>query len=294
MIGLSRLEGFYRVAKVGGYARAVRELSYPLTQPALHQQVRKLEDEVGQRLLERVAKDRMALTPAGRHLYEYCAPFFDRLPQVVAEVTSGTFAGTLRIDAGPQEIVQLIPRWLRELRRAHPNARIDLHEIQNVDAIRLRNGDADLVVEYWPNPPGDVAQKVVAKVFALWVVPASCARKGRIAFDALGGLPFVSFPLASRERALQLAGLELAGLEPTRLLDASTTDGILGFVQAELGYSLVPWPSLAGPKLPGIASARLRGAGTEFAITASWLRQRPLDALLRSALDTAPNPRASR
>ena len=54
MVDLHRLEGFWLVATHGGYARAARAAAYPITQPALHQQVKKLEAEVGITLLERV------------------------------------------------------------------------------------------------------------------------------------------------------------------------------------------------------------------------------------------------
>src|SRR5262245_37068880 len=117
MIQLHRLEGFYRVAYAGGYARAVRQFPYPISEPAVHQQVRKLELELGQRLLRRIAKDRMALTPAGQHLYDFCAPFFERLPAIEREITGGHFAGTLRVDAGPQEIRHLLPAFIRALKK---------------------------------------------------------------------------------------------------------------------------------------------------------------------------------
>ena len=57
MIQLHRLEGFFWVAKTGGYARAARAFPYPITQPAVHQQVKKLESELELQLFERVAKD---------------------------------------------------------------------------------------------------------------------------------------------------------------------------------------------------------------------------------------------
>src|SRR5207248_180584 len=48
MIQLGRLEGFYRVARAEGYARAAREFPYPITQPGVYQQVRKLEGALGE------------------------------------------------------------------------------------------------------------------------------------------------------------------------------------------------------------------------------------------------------
>ena len=59
MLQLHRLEGFYWVARTGGYAKAARAFPYPITQPAVHQQVKKLEGELGLSLFERVSKDKM-------------------------------------------------------------------------------------------------------------------------------------------------------------------------------------------------------------------------------------------
>ncbi|MCA9321778.1 MAG: LysR family transcriptional regulator, partial [Planctomycetes bacterium] len=47
MVQIHRFEGFYWVALTGGYARAARAFPYPITQPAVHQQVKRLEAELG-------------------------------------------------------------------------------------------------------------------------------------------------------------------------------------------------------------------------------------------------------
>jgi len=284
MIHLQRLEGFYRVAKAGGYARAVREFPYPITQPAVHRQVRLLEQDLGQRLLARTAKDRMSPTPAGRYLYDFCAPFFEELPRVARAVTTGRHARTLRVDAGPQEIRHVLPQWLRRLRTTHPDVRIELTELSRVDAQRLRTGEADLVVEHWPAPPPDVAQRRIGMAYGHWIVPSHLARGSRIQWDELREAPFVGFPAGTSEHDLQLSGLTHAGLSPSCLLSASTVDAILGFVQAGLGYSLVSWPSKEGPRLAGVVSERIRAKEARFAITASWLRGRDGEALVRELL----------
>ena len=78
MIQLHRLEGFYRVAVAGGYTRAARDFPYPISQPGVHQQVSKLEAELGKKLFERLGRDQVELTAAGRRLFEFAKPFFER------------------------------------------------------------------------------------------------------------------------------------------------------------------------------------------------------------------------
>lgn len=294
MIQLQRLEGFYRVAKAGGYARAVRDFSYPLTEPAVHQQVKKLEEELGQKLLRRIAKDRMVVTPAGEHLYTYCAPFFEGLARIVDEVKTGSVGGVLRIDAGPQEVRHFIPEWLNRFRRQRPQVRVELREVFGISAARLRRGEVDVIVEYWANPPRDVAQRAVARAYAFWVAPAEAMGARRFDENALADLPFVGFEPDSREYALQMRGLDFHGLSPRRLLTASTVDGILSFVQAGLGYSLIVWPSPKGPRLSGVAARRLRVAGSTFTITASWLRRASANPLLEAFLGAVPAPSGER
>ena len=101
MIQLHRLEGFHWVVRAEGYARAARAIPYPITQPALHQQVKKLERELGVALVERVGKDRVQPTPAGRVLHRFVAPFFDGLPAVVRAVRASEEAGELVVYSEP-------------------------------------------------------------------------------------------------------------------------------------------------------------------------------------------------
>src|SRR3982751_4342026 len=99
MMSLQRLEGFYWVVRAEGYARAARAFPYPITEPGVHQQVRRLEAELGVRLFRRVAKDRMVLTPHGRALMAVVQPFIDSLRVTVDALRASAFGGTLRLGA---------------------------------------------------------------------------------------------------------------------------------------------------------------------------------------------------
>ena len=50
-IRLHQLEGFYYTGLTGGYARAAAAMPYPITEPAVYQQVRKLERSLGKPLV---------------------------------------------------------------------------------------------------------------------------------------------------------------------------------------------------------------------------------------------------
>src|SRR3954465_4343282 len=118
---LQRLEGFYWVARTEGYARAARAFPYPITQPGVHQQVRKLEEEPGVALFERGGKDRVQLTAAGKVLFDFVAPFIDGLRGIEGALRAGTHGGRLRVQAASLLLRHLVPRWLRRLHARRPD-----------------------------------------------------------------------------------------------------------------------------------------------------------------------------
>jgi len=294
MIELHRLEGFYRVAITGGYARAARAFPYPITQPAVHQQVSKLEGELGVRLFERVGKDRVMPTSHGRALLAFCGPFFEQLPSVVRTLQDGAHGGVLRIDAAAMEIEHVLPGWIGRLRKQRPDIRIDIEEVSLGDASRLMRGESDLVVDYQPALPEGVESRAIAMYYTFITAPRAwlsdrkrklSIQKGAVLLSQLKGASFVSFHPSMPHHALQMAALRQAGNVPEHTLSASSVNAILALVRAGLGYSLVPWPDKIGPHAAGLQAVRLAGPGTEFPVCASWRARTPQDPLVAAALN---------
>jgi DNA-binding transcriptional LysR family regulator len=286
VIQIHRLEGFYRVAVAGGYTRAARDFPYPISQPGVHQQVSKLEAELGKKLFDRQGRDTVVLTAAGRRLFEFIGPFFENLELVAREIGTGTFGGRLRIDAAALEIRYLMPRWIQRLRKARPDIDVDLEEIQLPDFSRLASGKSDLVVDYVAELPAGVEAQRVGTHYVFIVVPTrGLELHGRApSLRSLREQPFVSFHPSLPHCQLQLNALETLGPARRKTLSASSTEAILGFVAAGLGYSLVPWPEARGPQFPGVTAIRQKGPGTEFPILAIWRKRAELDPLIGAAL----------
>jgi DNA-binding transcriptional LysR family regulator len=292
---VQRLAGFYWVARSGGYARAARAFPYPITQPGVHQQVRRLEQELGVALFERVGRDAMRPTPAGARLYAFCAPFFEELPRVVRALQSGELGGTLRIDATGLVLRHLLPDWLLRLRRAREDVEVELQEVETPDPGRLRTGETDLIVDYGLQRPDGCDAQVVGYSYAHLVLPAQhrLARRKRIAGAELSGEPFVAYHPSLRQHAVQMAAVRARVGNLGRVTSASSVDTILAQVQAGLGYSVIPWLDRTGPKLRGVVVRPQTGPGTRFEVTAVWRRQAPLSQVVAAALACAPQPRTS-
>lgn len=292
MLQVQRLEGFYWVAREGGYARAARAFPHPITQPAVHQQVKKLEGELGVALFERVAKDRVVLTPAGVRLYEFVRPLFEGLPGLVRSLTEGEYAGELRIETSNLLLRHMLPAWIKRLRRKHPRMQVHVTETRHPELAALRRGDVDLLIEHLYDVPDDVATMRVGVVRPFVVLPRAhrLAGKRRLELAELSDDPFVSYTPTQRARELQHAALASHATTPPHLLSASSAEGILGLVEAELGWSILPWLGETGPRSKGIVAVPLAAPKVEFPVVAAWRKEAPVNPLLDAALETAPTP----
>lgn len=297
MIDLHRLAGFHLVATSGGYARAARAAPYPITQPALHQQVRKLENELDLQLLERVGKDRMRPTPAGAQLLAFVSPFFRDLPAVIRRLQTGDYDGVLAIQAESLLIRQLLPGWLVALRRRRPRVELRLEEIAQPDLDALRTGRADVMVAHLPDVPDDIAAQPVALLHPCLVMPREHAgsRKRPPRLAELAEIPFLSYPPGSRQHALQAQALAQHGVDPPQSIALDTADAILGFVESGLGWSLVPSLDPAGPSGRRLAAFPLERPRLTFPVVVAWRKDAPENPMLDALIECLPRPpRATR
>jgi len=291
MIQLQRLEGFYWVARCEGYARAARAFPYPITQPGVHQQVRRLEAELGVRLFERVGKDRVVLTPQGRVLYDAVSPFYEGLPALERSLRSGEVGGRLRIHASGHVLRHLLPPWLRRLRGQRPDIEVALFEAKTPAVTPLRSGEADLLVDHLPEVPPDLEARKVGQTRVFLVVPSSPrpTLKGPVSPAPWRDEPFITYSSDTYLRDLQLAALAHFGVVPRRMHAADSSETILGFVAAGLGYSLLASVLPRGPRVPGVAALPLTEPAREFPLYAAWRRGRQPNPLISAFLALAPS-----
>ncbi|WP_372424760.1 LysR substrate-binding domain-containing protein [Salinarimonas chemoclinalis] len=122
---LRRLEIFCAVIEAGGATQAATRLS--LSQPAVSQQIARLEEELGLALFAR-ANGRLSPTESALVLYEEASHAFDGLERVVnlARDIRGLERGLLRIAAPHSMAAALLPRALERLAAGRDRLRFDV------------------------------------------------------------------------------------------------------------------------------------------------------------------------
>lgn len=242
-VRLHQLEGFYYVTTHAGYTRAAEAMPYAITEPALHQQVRKLEKALGVRLLERAPGRRMVSTPAGRALYAFVAPYFEGLPGVLRQVADG--GATLVVGAEPLFVEGLIAEVLTGLRKTHPAAQLRLIEVDGdaqPAALTVGRIDVGLTSPLPDLPTSVVYEPLGAMGLELWV-PAGhplASRRGKLGGKQLDGLECVMYEAGSPGRAFGERALAEAGIGVTVVAEASTAAALQALARSGLAPAFVP------------------------------------------------------
>lgn len=138
------LRHFLLVVEHGTVTEAARRAH--LTQPALSASIKRLEEQLGARLLDR-GRSGARPTAAGRALLPHARAALAAVEdgrRAVAEVV-GLRAGEVRLGAGPTACTYLLPPSLLRFRRAHPGIRLLLKEAHSPEVWdALQAGELDL------------------------------------------------------------------------------------------------------------------------------------------------------
>ena len=241
----SQIRAFHHVALYGGFSRAAEALHQ--TQPALSDQVRKLEQAHDTLLFHRDSRQ-VRLTEAGEGLFRLTRQFFE-LEGGIGEYLDRSRAsvqGSLRIVA---DSALHVTDALRRFRAANPRVFVTLQTGNTEDVLtRLRNYDAEIGIVGNLEPGSDLNTHVLGHSPIIAIAAKGFLPKGthRMALAELDNWPLVfretgsytrlSLEAEARRRRIRLRpAIEVDGREAMREVVASGAG--LGFVsEAEFGH----------------------------------------------------------
>lgn len=243
-VDLRRLASFVVLARERHFGRAATALG--IAQPSLSQQMARLEDEVGVRLIDRASRP-VRLTPAGLALAEGAAPGLLALDDAVA--TARRTAGgnrTLRVALPRTEYARhpALADLLVRVRAALPDHRIALRPLLTVEALAaLRAGEVDAAIVYSAVDMDDIEVRPLFHDEPVVIMPPGhrLADSDGVALSDLAGETLVcwSRDVMPSVRDDVEAGCRRAGFEP-RLAEAPPEPGALGGMVADgVGVALV-------------------------------------------------------
>ena len=226
-IDTALLRAFLAVNETGGVTRAARLLN--LTQAAVSQQIKRLEDQFQQKLFDRERKE-MVLTPMGERLLPRAERLIAMNDELWGMMTAPEFEGAVRIGV-PQDIVKsMMPAVLRHFHTTWPQVHVAVipgTSPQLLTALEAGEIDLTLTTEESCGPNGEV----LLPDDLVWVG----ARNGNA--HARNPLPVSLADKSCMFRQSALSALSNAGRDWRLVCEDSSMLAVYAALEADLGVA---------------------------------------------------------
>jgi DNA-binding transcriptional LysR family regulator len=286
---LVQLQTFRRLARLGNFTRTAEELY--LTQSAVTQQMRALQDHFGTPLFDLVGR-RPVLTDAGAFLAARSAEILDATDSLEYEMRefAAARAGTLAIGASVTIGTYALPRQLAAFARSAPGIDVRLSVANTTEtcaalkARRIAVAFVEGIVD-----DDDLAFVPYANDRLRLIVPARGHRlstRRSIALADLRGERFVVREAGSGTRMLADVVFARAGIDVDIALEMPSNEGVARAVEAGLGIAILSQLTVERDVAAGLVRAiAIRDADLDRRFSIVSVRSRTLSPLAERFVD---------
>ena len=238
---LNTLRVFLTVATEGSFSRAAVRLGR--TQPAVSLALQRLESELGERLLERSARE-VVLTDAGRAVLDYARRFESlesELSNAIHELRDHS-AGTLTIGANESSSLYLL-RHIEKYRGTYPKIGVRIRRsLSSEIPDEIINGNLELgVISYQPRDERLHCTEIYADSLAFVVSPRHRLAKKKLApITELGGETFIAHNVLSPYRERVIREFRERAVPLHMDIEMPTVETIRWMVERDLGVAFLP------------------------------------------------------
>jgi len=285
-LNLNHLHTYSCVITCGSFSAAGEKLG--LTQPAVSQQIRQLEQRLNVRLIERVGK-RIKATSAGNVLLEHIIHIEATVENALLDLSTHAqeVAGTIAIGTGATACIHLLPPILQTLRQRFPALEVRV-SIGNTEGVikAVEENRLDLALVTLPAAGRSLlVTPLLNDDFVAIFSAAETNLPEHITPITLSNYPLVVFEAGSSTRMLINQWYAQSGIRIKPVMELGSVEAIKEMVAAGLGYSIVPSLSVTadhhrrGLQVRSLTSPLTRTLGIV-------LRQdKPVSKALRQVLD---------
>lgn len=286
---LRQLEYFVAVAEEASFTKAAARLF--VTQPGVSAQVRRLEQELGQDLLDRSGGG-VRLTEVGDAVLVGARAALEQVAGM--RLTVDAFTGLMRgrVSVGMVRSCSLfdLPRLLADFHKDHPAVTITLSEA-NADVLldQLRTGHLDtaVVALAGDDPPGMGLHVIADEPLVAAVGPddplAAC---DTVTVDALRNRALISLPRGTGMRTCLEKAFAAEGCAPTVAFEASDPNVLAGLAARSLGPAILP-ESLVAEYPGGLHAVTVRSSLLHGRMALAWREEGPIGPAARRFIERA-------
>jgi LysR family hydrogen peroxide-inducible transcriptional activator len=248
-MNLKDLKYLVALADTGHFGKAAERTF--VSQPTLSAQLKKLEEYLGVKLVERQPKN-VQLTDVGKQIVVRARRMLDEGDEIIALARNNTdpFAGKLKIGLIPTIGPYLLPRVMQRIRKSLPHLGLMLYEHQTEPLLkRLRDGEVDLGIRALPVATDAMDTRVLYDEAFTVALPNDhpLAAKTSIKVSDLRGqtLLLLEDGHCLREQALEVCSR--IGVREAEDFRATSLETLRQMVVAGLGITLLPETAVESP-----------------------------------------------
>jgi LysR family hydrogen peroxide-inducible transcriptional activator len=284
---LHQLRYFVSVVEVGSFTRAAKACY--IAQPSLSLQIQKLEEELGQKLFERLGRG-VRLTSAGKAFYSKAVSIVSAVAEARDSLQDPIRLeqGQIRIGAIPTIAPYLLPRLVRVFTSRYPQAQVTVHEDFTEDLVNACvAGEVDLGLLALPIDDERVA---VERLYSEELLVAMAARhpfvkKRRITLEELTRERFVLLSEIHCLGTQIIRFCERQGCIPALTCRSAQLMTVQELVAMELGISLVPEMAAKGDRSKLVRYRSISGAKPERTLAMIWHKHRYQSPLVKGLIE---------
>jgi LysR family transcriptional regulator, hydrogen peroxide-inducible genes activator len=294
---LHQLRYVVAVARTKNFSRAAEQCH--VSQPSLSQQVQKLEDELGEKLFERLKRE-VKVTAAGEAFLRRAERILDEVDAARREVTDGQalLRGTLAIGALPTIAPYLLPEVIVRFNARYPGVEVVLHEDTTARLLKLALAcDIDFAVVSRPlHEPRVAERELFDEELLLAVAPGHrLAAKRVVAPRDLDGEKLIVMKESHCLGDQVLNFCERRGTHPQVSIRSAQMQTVQALVRAGVGLSLIPRMAVMERRVDAPVYRSFTAPVPRRSIVAAWPEQRPLSRaaseFLKEIARSEPAPR---
>ena len=272
------LEAFVSIAERGSFQRAAAHLH--LSQTAVSHRMRKLEEELGLKLLARTTRE-VTLTRAGIDFLPKARKALSELEQSFDDLRQQGAKRRERLDIAclPVFAVNYMPPILRRFHELMPDVQVRIFETPSaaiaelVESGEVEFGFTGLLTNRWD---------LDIETFSASPLALACpsghplAKKRALGWDEMSGLPLIRVSSRTAIRVIIDDAINAAKVNIAWQYEVQHVETAVNLVEAGLGFTVVPMIDIALHRGGGVVAVPLRAPRLTCTYGVVWRRGIPL------------------
>ena len=245
---IETLKTFCDLIETGSFSKAAA-LNF-VSQSAVSQQVKSLEQRFEQRLIERGGAQGVTPTEAGRIFYAECKEILERFTGLEERMRakSAAIAGSIKVATVYSIGLHELPPYVKRFIKAHPQVKVNI-EYSRTDKVyeACLNNTIDFGIVALPlrRPNLAVIPFRDDKLVIVCHPEHKLARRHRVSVEALAGEDFIAFERDIPTRKTIDRILKQRNVEVNRVMEFDNIETIKRSIEVGIGVSILPETAVA-------------------------------------------------